>query len=97
MVRMDAAPDALVDETHDKGDGAVSGAVNGAVNDGVKISQTQRRVMEAIGSQPGINARKLANLLGLGTSTVDRSVHVLKTLNLIEFAGAPKTGGYFLK
>ena len=97
MVRIDAAPDALVDETHDKGNGAVSGAVNGVVNDGVKISQTQRRVMEAIGSQPGINARKLANLLGLGTSTVDRSVRMLKDLNLIEFSGAPKTGGYFLK
>ena len=86
-----------MDETHDKGNGAISGAVNGAVNDGVKISRTQRRVMEAIGSQPGINARRLANLLGLGTSTVDRSVRMLKDLNLIEFSGAPKTGGYFLK
>ena len=97
MVRIDAAPDALVDESRETASGAVSGAVNGAVNDGVKISASQIRVAEAIGTNPGINARRIAERLGMGTSTVDRCVRVLKDLHLIEFRGSPKTGGYYCK
>ena len=97
MVRIDAAPDALVDESRETASGAVSGAVNGAVNDGVRISASQIRVAEAIGTNPGINARRIAKRLGMGTSTVDRCVRVLKDLHLIEFRGSPKTGGYYCK
>ena len=93
MVRIDAAPDALVDEAHLKGNGALSGALNGALN----LTPTQQKVYGEIAGKKGITAEQIVSSLGLGKSTIDRCIQYLKSINLIERRGSRKTGGYFLK
>jgi len=73
------------------------GAINGAANGAVKLPDVQQRIVDAIKACPGINAGKLAIELDLGTSTIDRGVRCLKNLDLIEFRGSRKTGGYYCK
>ena len=73
------------------------GAINGVVNGAIKLSDVQQRIVDAIKVRPGINAGTLATTLDLGTSTIDRGVRYLKDLNLIEFRGSRKTGGYYCK
>ena len=97
MVRIDAAPDALVDEAHGKDNGAVSGALNGALNGALKLSATQQKVYGEIARKQGITAEQIVSSLGFGKSTVDRCILYLKSINLVERRGSRKTGGYFLK
>ena len=73
------------------------GAINGVINGAIKLSDVQQRIVVAIKACPGINAGTLATTLNLGTSTIDRGVRYLKDLNLIEFRGGRKTGGYYYK
>ena len=39
----------------------------------------------------------IASKIDKGISTVERYMKILKENNLVEFAGAPKTGGYIVK
>jgi len=65
--------------------GRVNGGVNGRVND----------VLDYIRKNQGVNTNDIANALDIPTRTVSR---YLKSLgDLIEFRGAPRIGGYFLK
>lgn len=82
-------------------DGAISDAVNG--NDGAIKERsgatngvaTKMRVYSAIVESPGVNGEKLAAILGVGTSTVDRAVKALKDDGKVEYRGSRKTGGYY--
>ena len=71
------------------GNGGVSGGVNGGLNDGVNL------LFEAIRSNPGLRAPALAKLLDAGVRTIERHLSALGSK--IEFRGAPKTGGYYIK
>ena len=66
-------------------------AVNDAVND------TVNSLYEYIKGHPGINGRKLAVALSCSEPTIDRQVRVLKVKGLVEFHGAPKNGGYYVR
>lgn len=59
------------------------------VNEGVKL------LCIVIGENPGKRANELATLIGKSVQTVERYIRVLKDNGVIEFRGAPKTGGYF--
>ncbi|WP_045220389.1 ATP-binding protein [Desulfonatronum thioautotrophicum] len=69
--------------------GGVSGRVNGGVNGGVN------GVFSHIQSHPGQNTGKISKALGLPKRTVERRIREMKGQGLIEFRGAPKTGGYY--
>ena len=83
------------------GMGAVSEVVNSidevvnpvddAVNDAVNS------LYEYIKGHPGLNGRKLAVALSCSEPTIDRQVKVLKVKGLVEFRGAPKNGGYYVR
>jgi ATP-dependent DNA helicase RecG len=75
-------------------DGGVSGGVSGGVNGGVTDAQD---MLLLIGRHPGANATSLAALACTSKRTVERWLKQLKDQGLIEFRGAPKTGGYFIK
>ena len=62
-------------------------AVNDAVNSLYKY----------IKGHPGLNGRKLAVALSRSEPTIDRQVKALKVKGLVEFRGAPKNGGYYVK
>lgn len=88
-------------------DGAVNGAVNDAVNDAVKkgtidavndaVSGGLIDVVKAISlSDSGITINELVSNIDKSHRTIQRYIQLLKTLDLIEFKGAAKTGKYYL-
>ena len=65
--------------------------VNGGVNGGVNL------LIEIIKSNPGKRTNDLAELLAIPPKTCEKWLKKLRQQNKIEFRGAPKTGGYFVK
>ena len=63
------------------------GGVNGGVNE----------LLDFIEANPGKNSRQLRDQLGIPKRTLERRLGVLRGQGRIEFQGAPKTGGYYLK
>mgnify|MGYP001202677129 CR=1 FL=1 len=75
-----------------------SGGVNaaiGGVNGGVKSAQKQ--IVAAIRQLPGINGKGIARQLDIPLRTLQRHLGSLSAAGKIEFRGAPKNGGYFIR
>lgn len=73
---------------------------NVGVNVGVSVGVNSEleRILGLLKQFPGINANQLANQIPDKTKrTIERQLAVLKANNSIEFKGAPKSGGYYLK
>ena len=66
-------------------------AVNDTVNDTVK--QRMTRVIQELVKQPGLKSKDLAKITGVSEVSIRRDMQKLTLL--VEFRGAPKTGGYF--
>ena len=66
-----------------------SGTINGMIND------TEKSVYKRIVASPGISAVALANEFGRSIITIKRALKHLTELNVIEYRGSKKTGGYF--
>jgi ATP-dependent DNA helicase RecG len=64
----------------------------GGVNGGVNADPTQ--LLQLIQSKPGLKTTELAAQTGKPKRTIERWLKQLKAQGLIEFRGAPKTGGY---
>ena len=83
--------------------GGVNGGVNGGVTGGVKESVNggeeveEAKMLAYMDSHPGQNAKQLCVRFGISLRTTERRLKNLKDQNLIEFRGAPKTGGYYFK
>ena len=73
-------------------DGGVSGGVSGGVGGGV-IS-TPEQLQQYIQRKPSLNTAKLVEQTGAPKRTVERWLQQLKAQGLVEFKGAPTTGGY---
>jgi ATP-dependent DNA helicase RecG len=73
-------------------DGGVNGGANGGVNGGV-ISATEQ-LHRYIEGNPGLNTATLVEQTGAPKRTLERWLQQLKAQGLVEFRGAPKTGGY---
>lgn len=80
--------------------------VNEGVNEGVKlyIEGINEGVMRELNltittlqKEPNLKVPEIAERLNKGISTVERYIKLLKDNNVIEFIGAPKTGGYIVK
>lgn len=78
-----------------KGDGAINGAVSGAINGGEKLDGVLADVYRLILANPGVKTDSIIGSLKIGSSTVDRAVKRLKGMNLVQYKGSRKTGGYF--
>jgi ATP-dependent DNA helicase RecG len=72
-------------------DGGVNGGVNEGVNEGVKI------LLIAISKEPGNRIPCYSKKLNIPEKTIERWIKQLREENKIEFKGAPKTGGYYLR
>ena len=66
-------------------------SLNEGVNEGVKM------LLAHIARHPGLRAPALASSLNTAPKNVERWIKALRSDNLIEFVGAPKTGGYHPK
>ena len=91
MVRVDAAPDAIVESSENKRE-TISGLINETINE--TIGET---INETIKSNPGISLVRLTALIGKSRATVARGVGALVKEGRIQYRGSKKTGGYFLK
>jgi len=69
--------------------------VNDTVND--TINSKEKEVLKIIKQYPGLNSSKIAELINKSVPTAKRYLNSLVRLDLIEFKGAQKTGGYYLK
>lgn len=75
--------------------GAINGAVGGAINGGEKLDGVLADVYRLILANPGVKTDSIIGSLKIGSSTVDRAVKRLKGMNLVQYKGSRKTGGYF--
>ncbi len=71
----------------------LSGHKNDTIND--TINDTGKLIYKRIISSPGISAVALANEFGKSIITIKRALKTLVNLNIIEYRGSKKTGGYF--
>lgn len=68
------------------------------VSEGVKgVSEGVSSLADLIRKQPGLRAPALAATLQTSPKNIERWLKQLKNSQLIEFRGAPKTGGYYPK
>jgi hypothetical protein len=65
------------------------------VND--TVNSKEQEVLDIINQYPGLNSSKIAELIGKSIPTAKRYLNSLVKLDLIEFKGAQKTGGYYSK
>lgn len=69
----------------------VNGIVNGIVN------ENEQAIINLLAATPGSNASEISKHLNKSLRTTMRYIKTLQDKDLIEFRGAPKNGGYFLK
>ena len=69
-------------------------ALRGGVIGGVIPPETAR-LLQLIQTQPGLKTAELVAQTGKSQRTIERWLKQLKENGLIEFRGAPKTGGYY--
>lgn len=81
----------VVNEGINKG---INEGVFEGVNEGVKESLAKALLL--INNAPGISSYYIARRMKKGQSTAERYLKLLRQLKLIEFRGAPKTGGYYV-
>lgn len=71
------------------------GIVNGIVND--IVNENEQAIINLLAATPGSNASEISKHLNKSLRTTMRYIKTLQDKDLIEFRGAPKNGGYFLK
>ena len=71
----------------------INGTINDTINDTIK--GTEKLIYNRIASSPGISAVALADEFEKSLRTIMRSLKILVDLNVIEYRGSKKTGGYF--
>ena len=68
--------------------------VTEGVTEGVKGKLTE--LLQALHGKEGLKTDDYAEILGIPKKSLERYIKQLKEAGLIEFRGAPKTGGYYL-
>ena len=71
-----------------------NGEINGEIN---SLSGSLREVYMIVKNNPGIKIKKVAELRKKSESTAAKQLADLKKKPLVEYRGANKTGGYYVK
>ena len=70
-------------------------ATNDIVND--IVNENEQAITILLRAKPGLNASEIAESISKSWRTTMRYLKSLNEKGLIEFRGAPKTGGYYIK
>ena len=70
---------------------ATNGIVNGIVN------ENEQAITILLRAKPGLNASEIAESISKSWRTTMRYLKSLNQKGLLEFRGAPKSGGYYIK
>lgn len=62
-----------------------------------ELNDTQIRVLSEIRNNPNVTKTELEKLVGVGKTTIDNAISLLKTKNIIERIGSNKTGYWQVK
>ena len=89
MVRVDAAPNAIVESSENKCE-AISGLINGPISGPIK-----ERILQYIQQHSGCKQAEIVKEIDVPSRTLKRILAELS--GKIEYRGSKKTGGYFLK
>ena len=81
------------EDTFDTANERRNEVVNEEINEGIK--RELEKTAEKIKANSGLRTNELAKMLNKGVSTVERYIKLLKQDGIVEFRGAPKTGGYY--
>ncbi len=93
-------------KNYEKGDGTndviisnnrVNDRVSDSANDRVSDRVNVNTILQIISKKGGLNTADIAKIINKSIPTVNRYIKQLKDAEKIEFRGAPKTGGYYLK
>lgn len=97
-VRIDGVSDGVNDGVSDGVNRLIDDGVNDGVIDGVSdgVRAEIIRVVELIITKEGVNVLDIATKRGKSKPTLERYLRTAKEVGIIEFKGAPKTGGYYL-
>ena len=68
---------------------------NYATND--IVNENEQAIIILLRAKPGLNASEIAESISKSWRTTMRYLKSLNEKGLIEFRGAPKTGGYYIK
>ena len=88
--------DGTIKETDNEKDNKIGG-INGGINGGIKLSKTETKIIGIIKTHENIKANEICKLLNISKRTAERHLSRLKELDIIEYVGALKTGGYRVK
>ena len=74
-------------------------ATNDIVNDIVNgiVNENEQAITILLRAKPGLNASEIAESISKSWRTTMRYLKSLNEKGLIEFRGAPKSGGYYIK
>lgn len=75
--------------------GANSGTFNGALNDRLNLSNTEKTIVDIIGSNPDVSRSKLVEASKISVSSIKRGISSLSSKGIIIYHGSKKTGGYY--
>ncbi|MBL7967557.1 MAG: hypothetical protein JNK09_11195 [Prolixibacteraceae bacterium] len=84
----------LADGQHDPILKLIREGVNEGANEGV--NENVYDIINILITVPGLNAVEIASRTKRGLSTIERYLRLLRKKEIVEFKGAPKTGGYYL-
>ena len=76
----------------------VNGGVNGGVNNGISaLSGSLKAVYLIVKENPGIKTKNVSGIRHRAESTVSKQLTILRKMDYIEYRGADKNGGYYVK
>jgi len=85
-------------ETGDGLNGPINGNINEGVSEGVNkpLSENEVSIISLLKIKPGLKANEISTHIDKSIASVERYITSLKKKRIIEFIGAPKTGGYYI-
>ena len=86
--------DGVIDGVSDGVNRIINDGVIDGVSDGVRIEII--KIVELILAKEGANALDIAYKRGKSKPQIERYLRTAKEVEIVEFKGAPKTGGYYL-
>jgi ATP-dependent DNA helicase RecG len=63
---------------------------------GEKLGKSERRILEAVSSNPEITIAELSERIGIGTTAIENNIKKLKNKGLLERVGSRKDGQWKL-
>lgn len=64
---------------------------------GDRLNDREQKVIRILTDTPGLRTNELSSVIGVSIPTLSRTLKTLINIGLIEYRGAKKTGGYFIR